>query len=126
MNDQKPTNAKSRRLNLRLNWLALAVGLALVCWASVAAAGGDKGATVLRWDLIHLIGNVLSAGGIDSAAAADGSQITLTGSGTWLATSGRGEPQAVTGGGTWETFDAGGASTGSGMYSVTGLVAFDE
>jgi hypothetical protein len=105
----------------------LLLGIAAVSGVlSLFAAGGSNGATALRWDLIHLNGNVLSAGGTDSAAAADGSQITLTGSVTWLATPGRGEPQAVTGGGTWETFDASGASSGSGMYSVTGLVAYDE
>ena len=31
----------------------------------------------------------------------------------------------MTGGGTWQTFDAAGASTGSGTYNVTGLVDFD-
>jgi len=91
-----------------------------------ANADDDHGATELRWDLISLQGNVLAAGGMDSAKAADGSQITLTGTGTFLSVPGRGEPQAVTGGGTWETFDSSGASNGSGNYTVTGLVGFAE
>src|SRR5207247_8414806 len=57
--------------------LALLIGLALTSFAWLAArAAGGGGATYLRWDLIHLIGNVVSAGGFDSAKAADGSQIT--------------------------------------------------
>ncbi len=107
--------------------LALLIGLALTSFAWLAArAAGGGGATHLRWDLIHVIGNVLSAGGFDSAKAADGSEITLTGSGTWLSTPSAAAPQAVDGGGTWETFDSSGASTGSGTYAVTGLVSFDN
>ncbi len=37
-----------------------------------------------------------------------------------------GTSSATTGGGTWETFDAGGGSTGSGTYSVTGLVRWEQ
>jgi len=110
--------------------LALVIGVVVTSLAWLRArAGGDGGATHMRWDLVHLLTAdtppVLSAGGIDWAKAADGSQITLTGSGTWLSVPGRGEPQAVTGGGTWETFDSSGASTGSGSYMVTRLVSFD-
>ena len=111
--------------------LALLIGLAVTsfAWLGARAAGGG-GATHFRWDLIHLIhvfgGNVLSAGGFDSASAGDGSSITLTGSGTFLSTPGKGEAQAVDGGGTWETFDSSGASTGSGTYTVTGLVSFEN
>ncbi len=87
-------------------------------------------AIVYRWDLIHLTpmgtNNVLDAGGVASDKAANGSQITLTGSGTWLAISGHEKSQAVTGGGTWVTFDSSGTnSTGSGTYEVTRLVRFD-
>src|SRR2546425_1065753 len=107
--------------------LALVVALAVTSFAWLAArATGGGGATHLRWDLIHLIGNVISAGGSDSAKAADGSQITLTGSGTWFSTPVDAEPQAVDGGGTWQTFDKSGASTGSGTYAVTGLVSFEN
>jgi hypothetical protein len=82
--------------------------------------GDDQGATRMRWDLVHFDGTHLSAGGTDSAKAADGSQITLTGAGTFLANPGEGEAQAVSGGGTWQT------ASDSGDYRVTGLVAYDE
>ena len=116
----------------RRGFLGLLPGMAVAPLACLKAKAGDDhhhGATELRWDLIHLSNDnppVLSAGGIDWAKAADGSQITLTGSGTFLSVPGRGEPHAVTGGGTWETLDSTGASTGSGTYDVSALVSFDE
>ena len=115
----------------RRAWLALVIGLTITSFAGLAArAAAGGGATHLRWDLIHLFGsfgNVVSAGGSDSAKAADGSEITLTGSGTWFSTPLVGvAPQAVDGGGTWATFDSTGASTGNGAYAVTGLVSFDN
>jgi hypothetical protein len=79
----------------------------------------------MRWDIISVdfgTGTV-SAGGVASARAnLDLSKITLTGSGTFRSNSGN--PQDVTGGGTWQTFNASGVSTGSGTYTVTGLVSF--
>jgi hypothetical protein len=79
----------------------------------------------MRWDIISVNFSTLtlSAGGIASGRANDNSKITLTGSGTFRSNSG--DPQDVTGGGTWETFGMGGASTGSGMYQVTGFVRFE-
>lgn len=73
----------------------------------------------MRWDIISVdfATGTLSAGGIASARANDGSEITLTGSGTFR--SNPGNPQDVTGGGTWQT------STGSGTYQVTGFVRFE-
>jgi len=112
--------------------LALVIGLAVTSFAWLAARAGGDGATRLRWDLIHLTvntqGSFLDAGGIDWAKAADGSQITLTGSGTWLSAPGEGEhgEGAVTGGGTWETFDNTGISTGKGTYTVTRLIEYTE
>src|SRR5262245_14865454 len=106
--------------------LALVIGLAITSFAWLAARAGGAGATHIRWDLISLQGNVLDAGGFDWAKAADGSQITLTGSGTWLSVPGRGAPQAVTGGGTWEALDKTGASIGSADYVFTGFVGFTE
>ena len=79
----------------------------------------------MRWDIIsvNFATGTASAGGVASARAnLDLSTITLTGSGTFR--SNPGNPQDVTGGGTWRTFDAGGGSTGSGSYTVTGLVSF--
>ncbi len=79
----------------------------------------------MRWDIIsvNFATGTASAGGVASARAnLDLSTITLTGSGTFR--SNPGNPEDVTGGGTWRTFDAGGGSTGSGSYTVTGLVSF--
>jgi len=73
----------------------------------------------MRWDIINVdfSTGTLSAGGIASARANDGSEITLTGSGTFR--SNPENPQDVTGGGTWQT------STGSGTYQVTEFVRFE-
>jgi hypothetical protein len=78
----------------------------------------------MRWDIISVdfATGTLSAGGVASARANNGSTITLTGSGTFR--SNPGNAQDVSGGGTWETFDAAGTSTGSGTYTVTGFVSF--
>src|SRR5437867_10287364 len=78
----------------------------------------------MRWDIISVnFGTLtLSAGGVASARANDGSKITLSGSGTFR--SNPGNPQDVTGGGTWQTFDASGGTTGNGSLTVTGLVSF--
>ena len=130
VNDPKTETARLVPRRPRRAWLALVVTLAATsfAWLATRAAGGG-GATHMSWDLIHVFGsfgNVISAGGSDSANAADGSRITLTGSGTWFSTPAGAEPQAVTGGGTWVAFDSTGASTGSGTYAVTGLVSFDN
>ena len=121
--------------------LALLTGIAVTspAWLVGRAAekhhpDKDKGAkhhanaTAYRWDLIHVssqgTNTVLDAGGVDSDNAADGSLITLTGSGTWLSIPRRDKPQAVTGGGTWAAWDKTGTnSTGSGTYRVTRLVS---
>ncbi len=76
----------------------------------------------VRWDIINVdfTTGTISAGGVASADANDGSKITLTGSGTFSP----GEDDNVTGGGTWETFASDGSRTGRGMYRVTGLVSW--
>src|SRR5436309_16090799 len=88
---------------------------------SFSASASNHG---MRWDLIdvNFATGTLSAGGVASARANDGSKITLMGSGTFR--SNPGSPQDVTGGGTWQTLDACGGATGSGTYTVTGFVRF--
>src|SRR5712692_5139864 len=114
-----------RRLTV-LGALAAAAVAALLASFFVAGAAGGGGNNKMRWDIIHLSidpGNgkiVISAGGTASALAADGSEITLTGSGTFR--SNPGNPQDVTGGGTWAT--AGPIGTASGTYTVTGFVSY--
>jgi len=78
----------------------------------------------MRWDLLNVdfATRTASAGGIASARANDGSEITITGSGTFR--SNPGNPQDVTGGGSWTTYASGGSVTGSGTYEVTGFVTY--
>jgi hypothetical protein len=102
--------------------LAGLVFLLVTVFASGAAGGG--GAMHVRWDLIKLTtpGGILTVnpGGTASAKAPDGTTITLTGSGTFVAPPGNnGGSGAVTGGGTWRTSDG-----GSGTYAARELVSF--
>jgi hypothetical protein len=103
-----------------------------------ARSNGDGDETKIRWDIISVNFAppfTVSAGGIASALASDGSHITLTGSGTFVAPAGGdreeatendGSSNAATGGGTWALF-ASGATTPSatGTYVVTGLVRWE-
>lgn len=94
----------------------LAVSL---CLGQSARAENDQ----VRWDLINFVALTVTPGGNASAFAQDGSQIKLTGSGTFRSNSG--SPQDVTGGGNWTTYAADGTTvTGSGTYQVTGFVSF--
>ena len=79
----------------------------------------------MRWDLISLVSGSVSAGGRAKALANDGSQITLTGSGTVVAPAGGGgTSSAATGGGTWAT--SGPVGGAHGTYEVTGLVRWQQ
>lgn len=104
-----------------LRW-APVVSLLLVFLASgiIASADGTK----IRWDIVGVDTSTtpptIVAGGTDTAAARDGSTISLTGKGTFVV----GESDEVTGGGTWTTVAADG-TTANGIYQVTGLVRFD-
>lgn len=109
----------------------LAAGLTVLLLAllsgalfSGSAAAGDSHLRY-RWDLIQIdfAAATLGPGGQDSAIAQDGSTITLTGQGTFVAGKKVGD-QHVTGGGTWQTFDPAGNSTGQGTYQVTSFVSF--
>lgn len=107
--------------------VGLIVALTLVF---VGGATGQRGrAQVIRWDIVSLdfaaTPPTVSAGGTAGALANDGSRITFTGRGTFLANPGRGRPQRVTGGGRWTAFDAAGDQTGRGRYRVTGLVSWE-
>ena len=109
-----------RRLRLVVFAGLVAATAALAVTFASGAAGGDNQS--VRWDIvsINFAAGTVSAGGVASARAADGSKITLTGNGTFA----KGEDNDVTGGGTWTTFNSGGTATGSGTYRVTGLVSF--
>ncbi len=101
----------------------LGAALLALCFGTALVRADD---TAVRWDIISLQPpppasprNVLP-GGMASALANDGSTITVTGSGTFTP----GDPENVTGGGTWATFNSAGNPTGSGTYTVRGLVSF--
>jgi hypothetical protein len=101
--------------------LVLGATLLLLVALPSSAAGG---AQHVRWDIIRLTtpGGVLTLnpGGHASAKAPDGTTITLTGVGTFVAPAGgNGGSGAVTGGGTWTTSDG-----FSGTYQVKELVRF--
>jgi hypothetical protein len=101
--------------------------IALLPLTGAARSTGNGEHPTLRWDLVHIdfttTPMTLSAGGHDSASAADSSRITLTGSGTFEANTR--DADDVTGGGTWTTTDLTGASTGSGTYRVTSFVSWE-
>lgn len=132
--------ARAQRFGAGLVSIAL-MGLAFACdrggppSAPAAAASNGFSASVdaggsaahVQWDIvsINFSTGTVSAGGIASALANDGSQITLTGSGSFVAPAGGGgTSRAVTGGGTWATSGAVGGA--SGTYAVTGLVRWEQ
>jgi len=109
------------------------LGLAIILVMVIAVRPVLGQAAHVRWDIVTLTFGPNSgppiaffAGGQASASADDGSYITLTGSGTFVAPAGREETSsAATGGGTWQTFDSKGTPTGGGTYKVTGLVRWE-
>jgi hypothetical protein len=112
-----------------LRSLSLVTVLALFLLGSAPTGASANGAAHVRWDIFSLdfAAGTASPGGVASALAEDGSMITITGSGTFVApVGGTGRSGATKGGGTWETFDAAGVSTGSGTYEVTGLVLWEQ
>jgi hypothetical protein len=89
---------------------------------SSASASSDH----VRWDIISVINFApltVEAGGVAFALAPNNLTIKFTGSGTFVAPASGGASGAATGGGTWETF-SNGTSTGSGTYTVKGLVSW--
>jgi hypothetical protein len=110
----------SRRRILKAVGATAALGIVL--GPETVLADDEKNRKV-SWNLVNLnfTNNHVTAGGHASAFANDGSKMTMTGSGTFRATSG--DPEDVTGGGTWET-SGGAVGAGSGTYRVTKLVTF--
>jgi hypothetical protein len=106
-----------------------ALGLSSILMMTAAAPLASAQAAHVRWDLVSanfVPPFTVSAGGVASATANDGSYITMTGSGTFVAPGGGdGTSGATTGGGTWTTHTSGGVVTGTGAYTVTGLVRWD-
>lgn len=113
---------KTRRFRpLRIAGAFLAV-VALTVFGLAGSAVSHPTDTKYRWDIVSVdfAAGTVTAGGVAAALAHDGSQIVLTGSGTFRP----GAVRKVTGGGTWRTFGPGGAPTGMGTYKVTRLISF--
>ena len=102
-------------------WAIAVVFLSVIGSGSLALGASLHG----RWDIVSVQGSNVMPGGVASAMANDGSLITLTGSGTFVAPAGAGSSHAVTGGGTWETRGFLGVGAARGTYSVTALVHFE-
>src|SRR6266571_8223224 len=99
--------------------LILVVGL-----LSLAATAEVRAQTV-QWDIISVPSFnpvTIMSGGVASALASDATQITITGSGTFVVE----KPTMVTGGGIWLTRDPLGSVTGFGSYQVTEVLTFSE
>jgi len=110
-----------------LVWVAVLLVLTV---GSRRVRGDDDDAQHVRWDIVSINFTpplTTNAGGHASAKANDNSQITLKGSGTFVAPgeSGRGENHGVTGGGTWMTCNTAGTTCATGNYEVTGLVSWE-
>ena len=104
------------------------VSLSIIVLMAAASPFAFAQASHVRWDIItiNFVAHTVDAGGVASATANDGSYITLTGSGTFVAPAGgNGTSSAATGGGAWATYTLGGVATGAGTYAVTGLVRWD-
>lgn len=105
-------------------------GLSIIVMVTAAAPFVFAQAAHVRWDIIsvNFVDHTVNVGGMASATALpnDGSSITLTGSGTFVAPAGHdGTSSATTGGGTWTTYDSAGVMTGAGTYEVSGLVRWE-
>ncbi len=121
---------KSSIVRVALLLLALTACITGLAPLFSSSARADTTAAHIRWDIITIVpGPLAQPGGIASALANDGSQITITGSGTFVAPAGGdGTSSAATGGGTWAVFASAGDITPSanGTYRITGLVRWDE
>ena len=108
---------------------ATILGLSTIVMMTASAPFAYAQAAHVRWDIISVnfvAPFTTAAGGVASATATDGSYITITGSGTFVAPAGGdGTSSATTGGGMWTTYTPGGVATGTGTYQVTGLVRWE-
>jgi len=114
-------------MKIKKRWFLAMAGALLLLLVSAAVPHTTESSEI-RWDIVSInppTDFTLDPGGVASARAENGSKITFTGSGTFVAPASGGTTGAVTGGGTWETFDSGGLSTGSGTYRVTNLADWE-
>src|SRR5206468_2923839 len=97
-----------RKLGRR--WFSgLLVLILMGAFASEARAQAEH----VRWDIVIVAPPTVSSGGTASAQAQDGSTITMTGSGTFVAPGGgSGSNGSTTGGGMWTTCTGAVCATG--------------
>ena len=101
---------------MRSNRRFFLAGAILLILPLVFVSYATGGETKVRWDIVSVATGTARAGGLASALAQDGTQITITGSGTFEL----GDADEVTGGGNWSI---GGTS---GTYKVTRFIKFDQ
>ena len=101
----KPQRRPFLQIGVPLTVLALMTFGASITRGQTEVAQSEAAGPLVRWDIVHFVTftpPTTEAGGPASAKANDDSRITLTGTGTFLAS---GESfQAVTGGGNWTTY----------------------
>ncbi len=116
-------------MKIKKRWFLAMAGALLLLLVSAAVPHTTESSEI-RWDIVSInppTDFTLDPGGVASARAEDGSKITFTGSGTFVAPAGGGgTSSAATGGGTWHAFAPNATSTGSGTYEVTGLVRWED
>lgn len=122
-------------MKIQRQWLPLFAQLTLLTCGFTSARAQENG-EAYRWDItsIDFAAGTLNAGGTASATAADGSKITITGSGTFKVDQpprleGPRIGSGTSGGGTWVVRDSPsgpfvGGILKSGTYEVTGFVDF--
>src|SRR6266571_1745314 len=126
-------NRKTLVMAAMMGFILVALVIAIGCSSGldpaktiVQSARADSPAAHVRWDIVNVLPGS-PPGGSASALAENGTRITITGSGTFVAPAGRNETSsATTGGGTWTVVTSGGITLASGTYSVTGLVHWEE
>jgi hypothetical protein len=124
--EKKVHKMKSHKKSLIAALIALLVSVVLGVVFITGSANADPARAKVRWDIIGIdfAAHTISPGGHASATAQDGSMITLTGSGTFVAGKKVGD-RHVTGGGTWQTLNSTGMSIATGTYQVTNFVSFE-
>jgi hypothetical protein len=124
--EKKVHEMKSHKKSLIAALIALLLSVVLGIVFIAGSANANAARAKVRWDIISIdfAAHTISPGGHASATAQDGSMITLTGSGTFVASRKVGD-RHVTGGGTWQTFNPAGMPTATGTYQVTNFVSFE-
>lgn len=111
----------------QVRWFA-AVSLVLMFVFAAGVTRADDDESIVRWDIVSIDFGAGTVGpnGVASAHAADGSGISLRGTGRFSVHGDDDDDASASGRGTWVTFDPAGNETGRGTYRVTGFVDWDR